>query len=227
MSTDNIFPTPVRRKVVRIILTDADATDSSGDDDDVNRVKRHVKEIIFKQTPKNSSATKPKQSKKRSTPTRHDVTRRHKLRGVRQRPWGRWAAEIRDPTRGKRVWLGTYDTPEEAATVYDEAAIMLKGRDAVINFPKVDVTEAVSDVKVDGKGMKNVVASSPTSVLFYEELTPFHDGISYGDVDVFGFDIETAFSLPDSSVLEKTAYYGDEDLGEFDLDVADFLVEGR
>ncbi|XP_011020117.1 PREDICTED: ethylene-responsive transcription factor WIN1-like [Populus euphratica] len=58
-----------------------------------------------------------------------------KFRGVRQRRWGSWVSEIRHPLLKRRVWLGTFETAEEAARVYDQAAILMSGRNAKTNFP--------------------------------------------------------------------------------------------
>nr|KYP32128.1 Ethylene-responsive transcription factor CRF4 [Cajanus cajan] len=172
--------TSVGPKLISISLTDPYATDSSSDEDTHRprqRVKRYVSRIELQPPCRAANPRKrPAVGTTSCRPPPKVSASGVKYRGVRQRPWGKWAAEIRDPLRRVRIWLGTYDTAEEAALVYDHAAIRLRGPDALTNFlstPTKEEMQVVVKRETEASGYESsdecMHISSPTSVLRYGE----------------------------------------------------------
>lgn len=94
-----------------------------------------------------------------------------KFRGVRQRHWGSWVSEIRHPLLKRRVWLGTFETAEEAARAYDEAAVLMSGRNAKTNFPVPAASTGEADAGQQGGGSRSRQTAADGAVLSGSSLS--------------------------------------------------------
>ncbi|KVI05312.1 AP2/ERF domain-containing protein [Cynara cardunculus var. scolymus] len=142
---------------IRVILSDPDATDSSSDeggDSERSSPRRIVHEIVLGVRAGDKDGD---EVLKRSDSVDQTQPERKRFRGVRLRKWGKWCSEIRDPFSKKRIWLGTYETAEEALNVYNakKEEFRFRERQSGQNQPKTRTeSKKQSSIRVS-KGVNN------------------------------------------------------------------------
>ncbi|KAK8607166.1 hypothetical protein V6N13_052910 [Hibiscus sabdariffa] len=134
--------------------------------------------------------------------------RRRGFLGVRQRPSGRWVAEIKDTIQKVRVWLGTYDTAEEAAMAYDEAACLLRGPNTKTNFSPCSNPNPALSSKISNLVLQRLNSNSSSAPLPVSEPTDQQSVDEYKEEAPEFLEMDTLF--PDS--LNDHGFISNDDI---------------